>query len=283
MVKARPELTNHFHIWGGDKLIDFLNQYRDVSDAYFDAISAGHVLSTIYKHLGEQSAQVQQLLRVLIVTQFHEHQCTKLEQAGSTADTRPGIHRLFADIPFLAPLYKYSAMAATELSKTLAAAHNIDVISNAHSNWKDWEQLPSRSRAWFIKGGPGQAKSTLAQYVCQIQRAALILDTDGPVVLPNVRALAQEVRVAAEKLDLWPIAPRIPVVVDLKEFAFWAGSQREQHSRRVLFFLTEFMAKQTGEDVKAGTLRHAFENGRWLFVFDGLDEVPGDVKHVVAD
>jgi hypothetical protein len=51
----------------------------------------------------------------------------------------------------------------------------------------------------------------------------------------------------------------------------------------MIAFLTEHLTRQIGEDVKAGTLRRAFALTRWLFVFDGLDEVPGDVKDRVGE
>ncbi len=174
-------------------------------------------------------------------------------------------------------------MAAATLARTLAQNHRIDFSSPELPLWSVWQQHPTRSRVWFIKGGPGQGKSTLTQYMSQIQRAALILSPAGPVVTPSQRSLAEEIRDTASKDGFWPIAPRIPVVIDLKEFAFWFGQKAQGSTDRIIGFLTERLSHQIGEEVKAGTLRRAFASARWLFIFDGLDEVPGDVKDAVAN
>ena len=174
-------------------------------------------------------------------------------------------------------------MAAATLARSLAQNHKINVVPHDPERWMRWQRDPMRARTWFVKGGPGQGKSTLTQYVSQIQRAALILQPNGPIMLPPQRALAEEIRRAASDSSLWPAVPRIPLVIDLKEFAFWFGRKSDDTSDRMIAYITEHLANEVGETVKTGTLRRAFASARWLFVFDGLDEVPGDVKNPVAN
>ena len=77
-------------------------------------------------------------------------------------------------------------------------------------------------RVWFLKGGPGQGKSTIGQYFCQIQRAAHLL-ADRKATPRVSRAhhteytSAEEVR-KATKAGLWPAVPRIPLHVELKDY-----------------------------------------------------------------
>jgi hypothetical protein len=174
-------------------------------------------------------------------------------------------------------------MAAATLARALAQNHRIATVRDELQLWRTWQRDPSRARIWFVKGGPGQGKSTLTQYIGQIQRAALILGAKGPTVTPPQRALAEEIHKVALRAALWPLAPRIPVVIDLKEFAFWLGRKEERATDRIIGFLTEHLTRQVGEEVKAGTLRRVFGSARWLFVFDGLDEVPGDIKDAVGN
>ena len=279
---ARPQLDNHFHIWGGSKILQLLALHPEVAEYYAQFLTPGYVLSAIYNHAKDERAELDTILRHLIVRQFGEQQYTKLEQAGSDADTRPGIHRLFIDLPFRASDYQLEGLATEFLVKTAAKNHRIDPTQPDTKEWKLWQRHPSRSRVWFVRGGPGQGKSTIGQYVCQLQRAALILEEEGPIVVPSVRTLAEEVRQVAESVGFWPSSPRVPLTIELREYAQWFGQRDPQSARGILTFLAEKISAGVEQEVLVGTIKRALEVGGWLAVFDGLDEVPNDVKDKVA-
>jgi hypothetical protein len=181
--KARPGLEARFDIWGGRKVLDLLAMYPEIGEYYYEFLTPGQVLSSLYAQLTGAQAGIRDVIRYLVVTRFVEQQFTKLEQAGSTADTRPGIHRLFTDLPFVAPQIGIGGMAAEYLARSSAQNHKIPhPQSRDTQHWKGWLRNPRRARTWFVKGGPGQGKSTLAQYFCQIQRAALMLSPNGPEI-----------------------------------------------------------------------------------------------------
>jgi hypothetical protein len=176
---ARPQLKGHFHIWGGRKVLDLLASHPEIGEYYGEFATPGQVLSQLYVQLQDSHAQIEQIVRYLLVTQFNEQQYTKLEQAGSTTDNRPGIHRLYSDVPYYSPLHKSRGLAGATLTKALAQNHRIDMAGLDPQRWSAWSRDPRRARIWFVKGGPGQGKSTLTQYVCQIQRAAFIIHPNG--------------------------------------------------------------------------------------------------------
>jgi hypothetical protein len=221
-------------------------------------------------------------LRFLIVKQFDEQQYTKLEQAGSTADTRPGIHRLFIDLPFRANEYNLEGFVTEYLVHTAAKSHRIDRKQPTSEEWRVWSRHPSRARIWFVRGGPGQGKSTIGQYFCQVQRACLILQEDGPTVPAQQKNTAEEIREAAKKAGFWPSVPRIPISIELKDFAQWFGQRDRNLARGILTYLTERISAGVEQKVLVGTLRRALGSRSWVVVFDGLDEVPHDVKDAVA-
>lgn len=280
--KVRPSLASRFHIWGGRKVLDLLSQFPDVSSYYAEFVTSGQVLTELYKHVKDSNAHIKDITRYLVLTQFTEQQYTKLEQAGSTTDNRPGIHVLFNDVPFRATGRHSKGMAAVDLSKSLANHQQATPQTPDLKSWETWRRDPTRARVWFIKGGPGQGKSTLTQYTCQIQRAALILGPGGPNVTAPQKALAEQIRETAFGQGLWPLVPRVPLSVELKEFAYWYGRRREGESKRILSYLAEYLTRELSETVLVGTLKRAFGASRWLFIFDGLDEVPGDVKDEVG-
>jgi hypothetical protein len=133
-----------------------------------------------------------------------------------------------------------------------------------------------------VKGGPGQGKSTLTQYIAQIQRAAITLSSKHLTISHGQKVIAQEVKRYSEASGLWPIAPRVPVSTELKEYAQWFGRRKDGQSRRYLAYLAETLGAALPQTVHIGTLTRAFRSSRWLFIFDGLDEVPGDVKDAIA-
>lgn len=280
--KARPELANRFHIWGGQKLLHFIGSYPDIGKYYGAYLTPGQFISDMYKSIQSASAQGDDILRHLIVTEFGHHQFTKLEQAGSTADNRPSIQKLFTDLPFQRQGSQRRDFAASFLAKTLAQNHRVRSIIPDTEAWTRWQRDPERARTWIIKGGPGQGKSTLTQYVSQIHRAAFILSADGPLITPTQRTNAEEVAETAKKAGLWPLAPRIPVSIELKLFAQWLGELPPTAPKKVLSYLLDYIHQELGQPVQSGTLKKLFGEGRWLFVFDGLDEVPGDIKDLVA-
>ena len=280
--KWSPDIAKRFHIWGGRKILDLLSLYPEISAYYGEFITPGNVLKLLYDTMRDDSANIDDIIRHLIVTQVTEQQYTKLEQAGSTADNRPGVHELFVDVPFVHKDGNSPAMAAATLARACAQVHRDLPISSSEKNWVQWNNAPCRARTWFVKGGPGQGKSTLTQYMAQIHRAAIILASPDMPATPKQRAIADAVRTSSLKRNLWPESPRIPVLVELRDYAFWYAQKSPNASRRTLSFLADKLSNALALVVNPGTIKRAFSASRWLFVFDGLDEVPSDVKDSIA-
>jgi hypothetical protein len=124
----------------------------------------------------------------------------------------------------------------------------------------------------LVRGAPGQGKSTLSQYVCQVHRSSFIPESDRPDSLPE--------------LD----QPRFPLRLDLSDYALWLGGsdvwdhsddgkQRKVKARKgeqatVECFLADLMTHESGGiTADAKTVQDIFERVPSLIVLDGLDEV----------
>jgi hypothetical protein len=282
VAKARPALAGRFHIWGGRKILDLLGLHPEVADFYRHFLTPGHIFTALFDHVTDSRAELETILRHLIVRQFTEQQYTKLEQAGSDADTRPGIHKLFVDLPFRANEHGVNGMILDYLVHTSCKCHRIDPKQTDSRESRVWRRHPSRSQVWLLKGGPGQGKSTACQYFCQVQRAALILQADCFSVVPQIKSLAEEVCAAARHRGHWPTVPRIPISIELREYAQWFGLKKKEEARGVLTYLATRLSAGVEQPVAVGTLRRALSSRSWFVVFDGLDEVPHDVKDNVA-
>ncbi|WP_127752090.1 hypothetical protein [Devosia sp. 1566] len=280
--KANAKLAKRFDIWGGQKILTYLASRPEISSYYAEFLTPGQVLTRLYDSISEDRASVKEIVRYLVATQFVSQQHTKLEQAGSAQDTRPGIDQLFTDLPWLHADARRTTPIAASINFAAARPYRNSDVDNYGDHLNGWMEAPQRSRVWFIKGGPGQGKSTVTQYLAQINRAALILSREISVATP-VKRLATRVREAASKLGTFPELPRIPVTIELRQFAQWFGQRQPGQSPEILAYLVEVIGSSLAQMVHAGTLKKAFGGGRWLMILDGLDEVPGDVKDAVAE
>ncbi|MES2982676.1 MAG: hypothetical protein V4727_10210 [Verrucomicrobiota bacterium] len=279
--KANPKLAERFHIWGGRKIIDLLVINSNVADYYSHFLMPGHVLKELYESLNDEKASIKDIIRFLVIKEFDAHQFTKLDQAGSESDARPGVHKLYVDLPFESEVHQLRSLVAQELLKTSAKNHKY-TLPHEGKDWYKWGTYPSRSRIWFIQGGPGQGKSTTGQYCSQLMRASLILDWDGDPIHSKYKEAATEIKDISLKRDHWSSISRIPINIELKDYAQWFSKQANGSARGVLSYLSHRIHSYVEKKVSPMTIKRALSNQRWFVVFDGLDEVPSDVKDSLA-
>jgi hypothetical protein len=124
----------------------------------------------------------------------------------------------------------------------------------------------------LVRGAPGQGKSTLSQYVCQVHRSSFVPASARPQSLPAITK------------------PRFPLRFDLSEYARWLGgvdiwdpaedSKRPMTTRRpgnqatIECFLADLMTHEGGgSKVTPSDVQDLFTRVPSLVVLDGLDEV----------
>ncbi|MGO4205662.1 NACHT domain-containing NTPase [Rhodococcus sp. TAF43] len=124
----------------------------------------------------------------------------------------------------------------------------------------------------LVRGAPGQGKSTLSQFVCQVHRSAFKPESERPKALPELEN------------------PRFPIRLDLSDYALWlAGNDVWDHSddrkstkvkarkgeqATIECFLADLMTYESGGiTTTAAMVQDIFERVPSLVVLDGLDEV----------
>ena len=136
----------------------------------------------------------------------------------------------------------------------------------------------------LVRGAPGQGKSTLSQYLCQMHRSSFLPEAQRPAALP--------------KLD----QPRFPVRLDLSDYARWMSGvdvwnntddqkvnrtkTRKGAEATVECFLADLITHEGGGvSVAASAVQGIFSRVPSLVVLDGLDEVgnPSMRGRVVAE
>lgn len=270
-------------VWGGRKILDFLLEYPLVAQAYGHFLTPGHVISALYKSLEKSNAKDRALIEHFMVSQFKDLSYTKLEQAGSNNDHKPKIHELFRDLPIVAYGYESEHFILQSLVSSSSNVHKISTWLNYGAEWKDWTKNPKRTRVILLKGGPGQGKSTVGQYFSQIQRAAYILSDAQPTITPFVRDIARELRKFAEEDGFWPSIPRIPIFIELKDYANWYISKDKFTPRNLIEYICDKVNLKISFVIDSFDLRSVFSESSWFINFDGLDEVPNDLKDDIAN
>jgi hypothetical protein len=118
-----------------------------------------------------------------------------------------------------------------------------------------------------LEGAPGQGKSTISQYICQVHRIRLLKESTSSVDPTHIAS-----------------SLRLPIKVDLRDFATWLGKRDpfnvedtaipQNWAKSLEAFLAALISSQSGgtsfttDDVLAIARISAL-----LIVFDGLDEV----------
>lgn len=120
-----------------------------------------------------------------------------------------------------------------------------------------------------LEGGPGQGKSTLGQFICQIHRMTVLGD-------PKVQSVNDYYR---------PKSTRLPIKVDLREYATWLagstpfGQEPDENrpagwNRSLESFISALISERSGGmTFTVDDFNSIAEKSALLIVLDGLDEV----------
>ncbi len=142
--------------------------------------------------------------------------------------------------------------------------------------WIDIIQQAPEPGRYVLIGGPGQGKTTVGQFVCQLFRAALLRDCRPQLHPAEVREALDDVETHCEpgRLEL-PRARRFPVRIVLSQLAMALSKEPEL---AVLEYVAKLIAGRTSREVSTEDLRTWLGAYPWLLVLDGLDEVPASTN-----
>jgi hypothetical protein len=131
-----------------------------------------------------------------------------------------------------------------------------------------------------IEGAPGQGKSTIVQYVCQIHRSRVLGEELNENLIP-------------EQYRKNPV--KLPIKMDLRDFAIWLSgknpfipddtSRPKEWDKSLESFLTALIRTNSGGANFSVSDLHAVTNlSSILLVLDGFDEIPSvSRRNMVVD
>lgn len=284
MAKAARDLDMRgWSVWDFDELRAFLDNNRDVRSRYFAWIAPGDVLQQLATSIDGATPEFESTLVTYLQKELLSDQYVNLEQAGHSADDKIPLGRVFTDLPVRADdldLGEQVGVAAEVNDRRFVArmveAGNLMLASEAAAftgrSPHDGRQPAATSRVVAL-GGPGQGKSTLGQFLCQLHRARLLTARDAATISPEARlALDAILRCVAEDDLEMPTVGRFPLRIVLNSYA--SALSRPDGPRGLLDYVVACINERTGADLSLNLFKRWLAAHPWLIVLDGLDEVP---------
>lgn len=153
---------------------------------------------------------------------------------------------------------------------------SLRLVNGRHRDSNSWlrysEPRPGR---YVLIGGPGQGKTTISQFTCQLFRAAILGTRPENVRYDKVLRALQEIQDSCDQENIaLPTVPRIPFRIALNNFAAELAPEGSPDVNSLLSCIAERIKRRTDRDVTTDHLRGWLAQYPWLIVLDGLDEVP---------
>jgi len=270
-------------LWDYNDLRGFLDGNADIRTAYGALITSGDVLRLLAKTAIPDSTSFAAASALFLEKELHASMAAKLQAAGEDPELRIPLSAVFFDLPFAGTpeeatrdpgLRQQPRVVETLLrsgARVLRPSLQQRRLQDIADQTGSAEGITRTCADFVIVGGPGQGKSTVAQYLCQLYRAAILRDAlDGSRAHPQTPKYIRQLEESAGALSL-PVARRFPVHVELKAFS---GALEAARGLTLMEFIRRDLEQLANMPIQLSDLRRWLEAVPWLLVLDGLDEVP---------
>lgn len=263
-----------YDIWDYDKIRVFLDNSEDIRHSYAAWITPGDVFAQIIKTIQPNQADFETVISNFIKKELLADQYANLEQAGHSKEECIPLAHVFTDLPFSATR-QAEPQAESQTSKGIVATlveKSKDKFNPNSLNCikEDNKHEPGR---FVVIGGPGQGKTTVSQFICQLFRAAILVTKGnlGSEIRTSLEIFQDQCQ--KEGIEL-PTARRFPIRIVLNEFATALASEQTPSVNSLLSYIAERIRKKTDTNISVNDLRQWLSSYPWLIILDGLDEVP---------
>jgi hypothetical protein len=271
-----------FRLWDGDQIRSFLDGNEDIRNAYLGFTCPGDVLAELQAILKASKPNFDSVLANFLAKELLSDQYANLEQAGRVAEEQIPISRVFVDLPVRSRASEEETPFNFLSHVVNLATERLDPESQASRGQGLDLEHPSQQRGRLVLvGGPGQGKTTLGQFLCQLFRVELLKDRP-PVSLPAevLSAIAMTNDQCRGQHIPRPTVRRFPVRIPLTELSDWLAERNGVGS--LLAYLTERVARRTGSTLSVEVFEEWLGAYPWLLVLDGLDEVPASSNRLAV-
>lgn len=274
LISEYRDIIPNIIILGADDIRTLLENNREVARSYSSFIMSGDVLSELYDQLELLKNEKFEVLIEYARQMFREDCAVRLEQAGSVSNKSINIRNVYTDLEAFSHegVERYvSQFAAYIIERGNQQHYRTEAeMASVKAPSRYQHDYPAKEHNIVLLGNAGQGKSTLCQYICQTYRAALLrryapdeIGAEGFFNNENGGELPA------------PRCERFPILISLKNYASWIEMQPEDSSRSVITYILSRIEGKTNASITVKQFRSLLSGYSWLFLFDGLDEVPG--------
>lgn len=269
-----------YGVWDYNDIRGFLDGDRDLCASYGHFVTTGDVLNKMMKLLKLQSPDFADVMHTFLQKELIADMSAKL-QSAEDPDAQIPLANVFVDLPFAESAEAATLAKADEDNKSLKV---IGILLKAGSfvfrrTSEDEDDLVNteggsltrKVSRFVIVGGPGQGKSTLGQYLCQLYRASILKDRPARRLDEHVPGILKQLEKQRDELGGLPLARRFPLRIELRMFSHELMNDPEL---TLLEYIRRDIARLGSATVMIEDLKAWLEQYPWLLVLDGLDEVP---------
>ncbi|MFY1624586.1 NACHT domain-containing protein [Micromonospora sp. WMMD735] len=280
---AKENNLKGFDIWDYDKIRVLLNNNHSVRIAFAAWIMPGDVLFELAKHLRPQRPDYHKVVINYLQKELLSDQFAKLEQAGHSADEAIHLSQVFVDLPVSVERVRdpdrleRGSRNRLKFATSVVEASKQRFIKGADGTQRGHSAAAAEAVGRIVLiGGPGQGKTTLGQFICQIFRTAL-LDDVNPNLLdaPAVAAMNGVVKQWEVGQLPRPDARRLPFRIVLSEFAKDLADEKVDS---LLDYLGAHISKRAGRNLSGTEVKELLLAYPSILILDGLDEVPASTN-----
>ncbi len=233
--------------------------------------------SILFQNINENKERRESIIKAYLIDQYEIDNEVKFKQI----DLKNKLFSLYTDIPI--KVKKFNTK-----NRVLSKFINSTYKNNFHNRNDDFfpydegedlnaaefllsSETQEKIKRVLLEGGPGQGKSTISQYICQIHRARLLNKNSDIKLFPS-------------KLKDSPL--RLPIKIDLRHVADWVDKKNPYHSRLSDDFFLSIWRKSLESFLVGHIIYHSqlesftssdlvaiTKFSSILIVFDGFDEI----------
>jgi hypothetical protein len=249
-----------------DDIRDFLDNYRDIATSYSNFILPGDVLQKLFSLLQSKEKdgkRVNQILSRFLEVEFRDYLPSRLEHAGKLTSNKINLERVFIDL-------KVSEITNGDNARSVSFVGTVIELSNKLNSGL----TPVHQNRYVLVAGPGYGKSTLTQFVCQIHRVQCLKSLD--TTASNLSELDEFLSYTKEIVKENPVSLRFPIQIALKDYAGWISERKSngENISIIAYIKYRISLKTLGEEIEIDTVIDLIKTLPFIFIFDGLDEVP---------
>ncbi|MEV1074909.1 NACHT domain-containing protein [Micromonospora parva] len=252
--RFRDKIPN-LHVWGASEINRFLEKYTNIRTSYLNFVVTGDVLAQLLAREKNRQDEITKTMQAYLSTSYAREQNAQLDQAGDVSDDPIRLQEVFFDLAAEVPeeqpaIFRPSAARLHGFLSSTPEGFKVEAVAKLI--------LSEAADRVVLVGGPGEGKSTAGQYISQVHRAVLLRLPD--MMLPE---------------GYFPVIPRLPFRVVLKDFGQWLAAKKEGDPSRGTLdgYICEHVEAVTSRKISAIELHGLITSNPSLLVLDGLDEV----------